>query len=109
MKNALMIINLICYLIYFFYSLYFAQISERRINRISYTVLLFAVSIVLITFLIPNDARLYHENFEDTYSWQRILLAFAFAYKCVTDFICQIGTDKFNAAFAVKHREVKNN
>lgn len=100
MITLLVALNIFFVVVIFFWASYNAHISERRVNRFSFGGIAFAAIIVLLTYMIPNTAYIYnHDYFYETFVWQRILFNAAFALKCVADFYCHYGTEKWKDAF----------
>lgn len=100
MIKFLIIVNVIFTLIIFLWALYNVQVSERLLNRIAYAGIGLASSVVIITYVVPNNSYLYNQvYFYETYVWQRIFFNAMLAFKCCADFYCHYGTEKWREAF----------
>lgn len=99
MTKFFLVLNVIFILIVFLWAFYSVHVSERLINRIAYIGIGLASTVVLITYVVPNDSTLYFTNYSNAFVWQRLLFNAALAFKCIADFYCQYGTEKWKEAF----------
>lgn len=100
MIKFLILLNVFFILIIFLWAFYNAHVSERLISRIAYAGIGLAATVVILTYVIPNNTYLYNQvYFYETYVWQRILFNAVIAFKCCADFYCQYGTAKWREAF----------
>lgn len=99
MMHLLLILNVIFILIIFLWAFFCVHTSEKLVNRLAYIGIGLAATVVLITYIVPNNSFLYYPNYYSTFVWQRLLFNGAFAFKAVTDFYCAYGTAKWKEAF----------
>ena len=86
----------ICFLaVILCWSLYKVHISDKLINRLSYVAVGFGATIIIISHLVPS----YSTFFYQTYVWQRLVFNSCLAFRCLTEFYCEYGSEKFKEAF----------